>query len=131
MPQSVAIGFAGGSIVASLVLSSVALIGRLGDTSADHFGYWNIGVVGLGIFYGGPTGIVLVVLLRGIFLSKLTIHQIIRSGIQSGMGAVIAGLIGGIANPFYAATACVITFVALMLLIGRKAGQAQNNLGKQ
>ncbi|HWZ94645.1 MAG TPA: hypothetical protein VNW30_05565 [Opitutaceae bacterium] len=110
-------GFLGGSIVASLVLSFTALAGRLGDTGSNYIGYWDIGIIGLGVFYGGPSGVALMCILR-LVLFRIPNPWFLRITNYSGVLALISGMIGGLKNPFYAAIMCVGIFVLSMAVGG-------------
>ena len=103
--------------MATLVLSFVAIIGQLGDTGSNHFGYWSIGIVILGLFYGSPVGLVLGLILRAV-LFKLPFNDFVVVGCEAGVVALIFGCLGGLNGPFLAALTCVGSFVLSTLIIG-------------
>ena len=112
-----AYGFFGGWLVATVVLSFIALIGRLGDTGSDHFGYWSYGIIFLGMFYGIPVGLFLVTISR-LMLLKLAYEQFVAVSKWSVLIATIMGCLAGIEGPLLAAPVCIITFVMAVIIIG-------------
>jgi hypothetical protein len=56
---SVPIGFLGGVVCGSMVLSLCGLAGRSGTTGTEYFGYWSFGIAFLGAMHGGPLGAIL------------------------------------------------------------------------
>lgn len=103
--------------MATLILSFVAIIGKLGDTGSNHIGYWSFGILGLGLLYGAPVGLVLGLFLRA-FLFKLSFNDFVAVDYKAGVVALICGCIGGINGPFWAALVCVSSFVVSGLVIG-------------
>jgi len=111
-----AIGFAGGTLVASLLLSFIALIGKLGDTGSKHVGYWEPAVVGLGLFYGGPCGAVMMLLLRLAF-SRLVFKRFVAATVYAGIAALLIGMVAGRAGPGNAAPFCIVAFLVIAVSI--------------
>jgi hypothetical protein len=111
-----AIGFAGGTLVASLLLSFISLIGELGDTGSRHAGYWEPAIIGLGLMYGGPSGAAMVLVLR-IAFPRLGFKRFIGATIYAGLAALVIGAIGGRNGPGAAALFCISAFVLIAISI--------------
>ena len=110
------IGLAGGTLVASLLLSFISLIGELGDTGSRHAGYWEPALIGLGLMYGGPSGAAMLLLLRIVF-PRLDSKRFIGSAIYAGLAALVIGAIAGRTGPGAAALFCISTFLIIVISI--------------
>jgi hypothetical protein len=112
-------GWIGGWMLATLVLSFIAIIGKLGDTGSNYIGYWNIGIIGLGLIYGSPIGVVITLVMR-IILNKIPFTDFIFICSKSGGIAFVLGCVGGWLGkgPLSAAPACIISFIISALIIG-------------
>jgi hypothetical protein len=96
---SLLLGIAGGSLCGAAILVFGAFIGRSGTTGTEHFGYWDIAIVPIGLLYGG---------LFGAFVGPLAYALVVRMiGFQKAvipafLGTIIGGFAGAVAGPPFA-----------------------------
>lgn len=110
---SVVIGFLGGVVCGSVILSLCGLAGRSRTTGTEYLGYWNFGLALVGAMYGGPLGAIL-----GPLGYVAVVREIgFRSArLPAALGTVAGGFAGSLVKPgFGVVTGIVGFFVGLFL----------------
>ncbi len=111
---SVPIGILGGSVCGIVILSFNSLIGRSGTTGTEYIGYWDWGILGLGIMYGSFVGLFVAPLGYLIFLRKIGLQKAI---LPASLGTMLGGCFGVLIGPSEALRyGCLGFFVSLLVL---------------
>ena len=96
---SLLLGIVGGGLCGAVILVFGAFIGRSGTTGTEHFGYWDVAIVPIGLLYGG---------LFGALVGPLAYALVVRTiGFQKALvpafvGTIIGGFLGAVAGPPFA-----------------------------
>jgi hypothetical protein len=110
---SLLLGIVGGGLCGAAILVFGALAGRSGTTGTEYIGYWDIGLVWLGLLYGGFIGAPV-----GLIAYPMAVRKI---GFQKALlPAFVGTLAGGFAGALAAPPLAVVTgiggfFIALVM----------------
>jgi len=104
---SLLLGIVGGGACGAAILAFGALIGRSGTTGTEHFGYWNIALVGLGLLYGGLLGAFVGPISYALVVYKIGFQRVLRPAF---VGTLAGGFAGAIAGPPLAVVTGILGF---------------------
>ena len=97
--KSFGFGAIGGAVCGSVIWSFTSLIGNSGTTGTEYIGYWDWGVLGLGIMYGSFFGILLAPLGYVIFLRNIGLR---KGTLPAAIGTILGGFYGAFTSIFEA-----------------------------
>ncbi|MEI8291025.1 MAG: hypothetical protein WCH99_16290 [Verrucomicrobiota bacterium] len=110
--KHLAIGAAGGTICAAVILSFGGLIGRSGDTGSEYVGYWSPAYLVLALFYGSLVGMIFYPIGRELFLSGFSSRELFIAAGKIAIITIVFGCIGAFRNQFAALLFGILGFYA-------------------
>ena len=93
---SLLLGIVGGGMCGAAILVFGAFIGRSGTTGTEYFGYWNLAIIPIGLFYGGFFGAIVGPLAYPFLVRKIGVQ---RSILPAFLGTLFGGFAGAIVGP--------------------------------
>ena len=120
---SVVLGFIGGLICGSAILSLCALSGRIQTTGENYIGYWDYGWLLIGSMYGGPLGAILGPVAYVTFARRIGFKQ---ATIFGTVGTIIGGYAGALIVPGLGVPTGIAGFF-VALFVARMSYSAKNN----
>ena len=93
---SLLLGVVGGGVCGAAILVFGGLIGRSGTTGTEYFGYWNVGIIWLGLLYGGFFGAFVGPLAYPFLVRKIGFQKAI---LPAFLGTIVGGFAGAVAGP--------------------------------
>jgi hypothetical protein len=119
---STLLGILGGGVCGVAILSFGALIGRSGSTGSEYVGYWEIGLVWLGLLYGGVFGAFAGFLAYPLVARKIGLKKALLPAFT---GTIIGGFMGAVAAPPLAVLTGICGFFIALFWIRIKLGDAK------
>ena len=116
---SVALGFLGGMICGAVILSLCGLSGRSGTTGCEYFGYWSVGLAGVGAMYGGPLGAIMGPLAYVIIIRKTGFKQAI---VPATIGTIAGGFAGSLVIPGLGVPTGIAGFFIALFIVKHSGG---------
>ncbi len=117
-------------MVATIVICFTYILGNLGETIEDYQDFWDlIALIGLGVIYGAPSGIILLLVAR-ILMFHHEIREFIIASAKCATISIFVGCIGGLRGPFVAAIFCCASFLVAVMLRVAFLPQAGKQIGK-
>ena len=109
---SLLFGMVGGGICGATILIFGALIGRSGTTGTEYFGYWNLAIVPIGLFYGGLFGAIV-----GLIAYPLLVRRIgfKKATLPAFLGTIAGGFLGAVVGPPLAVLSGITGFFLALL----------------
>jgi hypothetical protein len=111
---SVLLGFIGGMICGSAILSLCALSGRIQTHGANYIGFWDPGLLLVGSMYGGPLGAALGPLAYVTIVRTTGFKQAM---VPAALGTILGGYVGSLVAPGLGVPTGIIGFFIALLII--------------
>lgn len=101
------LGIAGGGICGAAILFFNGFIGRSETTGAEYFGYWNLWVIPIGLFYGALFGALAGPLAYPFLIRKIGFQKAL---LPAFVGTLMGGFAGAVVGPLFAVISGIFGF---------------------